>query len=213
MPPTEPMAGTANLTVAIAQSVPVPHDLDRSVESHVVLAFASSDGLHIGALSFVPHAGVMTYLKEYPHHSEAIAFAPGRGGDLLDVSDQNVALAICADLTHPEHAQAAVQAGATMYAASCFLTESGYAKDADLLKRYATEYGIVVIMANYGTPMGEWSSAGRSAIWSGDGSLIACAPPTGAALVIATRSSDGWAGYVVEVPVRRINGDLTLRVV
>ncbi len=102
-----------------------------------------------------------------------------------------MALAICADLTHPEHAHTAVQAGATMYAASCFLTKSGYAKDADLLERYATDYGIVVIMANYGTPMGEWSSAGRSAIWSSDDSLIACAPHSGSALVVAERSSNG----------------------
>ncbi len=78
-----------------------------------------------------------------------------------------------------------------MYAASCFLTKSGYAKDADLLERYATDYGIVVIMANYGTPMGEWSSAGRSAIWSSDDSLIACAPHSGSALVVAERSSNG----------------------
>ncbi len=243
------MVATSRLTVAVAQSIPVPGDLARSVESHVVLAslaaehgaqlvlfpelsltgydlgltrddavdvsdprlgpllvivvgapVASSDGLHIGAMSFVPRAEVMTYLKEYPHHSEEVAFVRGAGGDLLDVSEQNVALAICADLTHPEHAHAAVQRGATIYAASCFLTESGYTKDADLLKRYATDYGIVVIMANYGAPMGQWSAAGKSTIWSSDGSLIACAPHTGPALVVAEQSSDGWTGYVVEIP-------------
>ena len=247
----------SNLTLSVAQSIPLPHDVDRSVAAHVELAclaadrgaqllvfpelsltgydrsltmrdaldvgddrlrplqavadthdlvivvgapIASSDGLHIGTMSFVPGAGVVTYQKEYLHESEEAAFFPGRGGDPLPILDQVVGLAICADLTHPEHAHAAVRRGATIYAASCFLTESGYETDADLLRSYAKDYGIMVIMANYGTPMGEWSAAGRSAIWSDDGSLVACAPPTGAALVIAEQSPDGWTGSVVEVP-------------
>ena len=100
------------------------------------------------------------------------------------------------------HASAimAVRRGATIYAASCFLTETGYQADTPLLRRYAKDYGIVVMMANYGTPMGEWSCGGGSAIWSDDGSLVACAPPVGAALVFAEQSPDGWVGSVVEVP-------------
>lgn len=158
---------------------------------------ASAAGLHIGTLSFAPQAGVTTYLKQHLHDGEQVAFVPGPGGGPLLMADQVVAVAICADITHPEHADAAARGGATIYAASCFLTDNGYDADAHLLRRYARDHGLLVMMSNYGAPVRGWSCAGRSAIWSDDGSLLGCAPPRGAALVVASRESDGWGGRVV----------------
>ncbi|RFP93219.1 carbon-nitrogen hydrolase family protein, partial [Pseudomonas fluorescens] len=45
-------------------------------------------------------------------------------------------------------------------------------------------------------PSGGWACAGRSAIWSADGSLLAAAPGMGDALVIARRDGEHWAGHV-----------------
>ena len=175
------------------QAVADAHDI-------VVVAgapIASSRGLHIGSLSFAPKTGVTTYLKRFLGEGEEVAFVPGPGGSPLVLADQVVAFAICADISHPEHASEAAADGATLYAASCLLIEDGFEAHVERLRRYAREHRMVVLMANYGSPVGEWSPAGRSAIWSSDGSLLGCAPARGEALVIATKSSGGWDATVV----------------
>lgn len=178
------------------------HDVAQAYAMVVVAGapLASADGLHIGAMIFAPNRGVGAYVKQYLHAGEDIAFRPGPGGDPLAIGDEVLALAICADATHPKHASEAVRRGATVYAASCLITEGGYAADTALLQQYATNHRILVLMANYGGPTGGWVSAGRSAIWSNNGDLLACAPATGEALVIAERRHDRWLGAVVERP-------------
>jgi predicted amidohydrolase len=177
-------------------------DVSRAHEIVVVAGapLACPGGLCIGAIAFAPGGGVDTYTKQYLHGGEDVAFRPGRGGDPLSIDDHLVGLAICADATHPEHAREAVRRGATVYAAGCLITEDGYTADTALLQRYATDHGMLVLMANYGAPVGGWSPAGKSAIWSDDGTLLACAPAAGEALVIAERVSDHWVGRVVLCP-------------
>ncbi|MNG32490.1 hypothetical protein D3C84_1185140 [compost metagenome] len=58
---------------------------------------------------------------------------------------------------------------------------------------------MVVLMANHGGATGGWESAGRSAVWAPDGSLIAAAPGTGNLMVVARRDADGWQGQIVTV--------------
>ncbi|MBN2291929.1 MAG: hypothetical protein JXM70_05855 [Pirellulales bacterium] len=94
-------------------------------------------------------------------------------------------MAICADINHAEHAAEAVGRGATIYETSCFITPDGYKGDTELLKGYAREHRMAVLMANYGAGTGGWLSAGRSAIWSNTGTFLACGPAEGEAIVIA----------------------------
>lgn len=159
--------------------------------------FAAPNGLHIAAVAFAPDGTIGTYVKQHLHAGEEATFTPGRGGAPLVIGDEVVALAICADISHPGHARAAVKRGATVYAASCLITEEGYAADAALLRRHAADHQILALMANYGAPTGGWSSAGKSAIWSATG-LLACAPATGEALVVAERSRGRWTAKAVE---------------
>jgi len=241
-------------TFAVAQSIPVPGDLDRSVAGHARLVSLAADhgaslvvfpelsltgydlglaasdsldasdsrlqplraladrhdmvivvgapvaskaGLHIGALSFLPSGDVQVYLKVHVHDSEKPPFVDGPGGPALRLGADVVGLAICADLTHCEHVQHAVGGGATVYAAGCFLTESGYPRDALMLAGYARDHGIAVLMANFGASTRAYASAGKSAIWADNGELLACAPDAGEAVVLARRSEDGWHGEVL----------------
>ena len=57
---------------------------------------------------------------------------------------------------------------------------------------------MVVMLANYAPPVTDWLPAGRSAIWSRDGALLACAPASGEALVVAAKSSGSWDATVVK---------------
>ncbi|MBT2340777.1 MULTISPECIES: carbon-nitrogen hydrolase family protein [Pseudomonas] len=153
----------------------------------------------IGALVLGADGSLGVYSKQHLHPGEEIAFAPGHGGSLLEMDQDRIALAVCADFSHASHAAAAAGRGATLYAAGVLITEGGYVPDTTLLQGYARQHAMTVLMANHGGATGGWESAGRSAIWAPDGSQIAAAPGTGDLLVIARRTVEGWAGQVVPV--------------
>ncbi|KJZ40086.1 MULTISPECIES: carbon-nitrogen hydrolase family protein [Pseudomonas] len=153
----------------------------------------------IGALVLGADGSLGVYSKQHLHPGEEVAFAPGNGGSMLNIGGDTVALAVCADFSHASHAAAAAQQGADLYAAGVLITESGYAPDSALLKGYAGTHSMTVLMANHGGATGGWESAGRSAIWAPDGSLIVAASSTGSVMVVARRDAGGWKGSVVDV--------------
>jgi len=175
---------------AVATDDPRLRMLQQVADAHDIVIVAgapieSASVLHIGALCFSPRRPVVTYSKRFLHQGEEKTFAPGVGGDPLSIHDHVVSLAICAEITHPEHAAEAAGRGADIYAASCFITPNGYHYDTDLLIGYAREHRMMVLMANFGNGNGTWMSAGRSAIWSPTGALLIQAPPEGEALLVA----------------------------
>lgn len=156
----------------------------------------------IGALVLGADGSLGVYSKQHLHPGEEVAFAPGAGGSTLWVGADTVALAVCADFSHASHAAAAAEQGADIYAAGVLITEKGYAADTTLLQGYANKHSMVVLMANHGGTTGGWESAGRSAIWAADGSLIGIAPGKGNLMVIARRNADGWKAQIVTVSER-----------
>jgi predicted amidohydrolase len=158
------------------------------------------DELHIGAFAIRPDGSEFTYTKQYLHAGEEKVFAPGEGGPVLEIEDAQVALAICADTTHAQHPASAAARGANVYAAGVLITEKGYATDTALLRRYAAEHKMAVLMANHSGVTGGWVSAGKSAVWSEDGRLVAASPGTEESLVICRKQDNRWDGAVLPVP-------------
>nr|BFD42723.1 carbon-nitrogen hydrolase family protein [Pseudomonas sp. FFPRI_1] len=146
----------------------------------------------IGALVLGADGSLALYSKQHLHAGEERAFVAGRGGEPVVFGEAIVALAVCADFCHASHVQAAVTAGAEIYAAGVLVSEGGYAQDSALLQAYAREHGILVLMANHGGPSGGWACAGRSAIWGVCGELLGAVEGTGEALLIARRSAGQW---------------------
>lgn len=191
------------------------HMLQQVADAHGIVIVAgtpveSASGLHIGALCFVPGRGATTYTKRYLHPGEEKTFAPGIGGEPLVISDHVVSVAICAEITHPEHAAEAAHRGADIYAASCFITPGGYACDSGLLVGYAREHGMTVLMANFGTGNGTWPSAGRSAIWSDTGALLIQGPTDGEAVLVAKASPRARPGDETDDEVREYSSPACL---
>jgi predicted amidohydrolase len=160
--------------------------VERDIHAAVGLPLEVPNGLAIGTACYGGDGGVVVYLKQFLHEGEETAFVPGTVPGAITVGGRRVGLAICADITHPNHAVDAAADGAFIYAASCFLTPDGYDVDAALLSGHAARHRMAVIMANFGGPCGGFDSAGRSAIWNGDGMLLAQAPALGAAVVAAS---------------------------
>ncbi|EJM23728.1 putative amidohydrolase [Pseudomonas sp. GM21] len=154
----------------------------------------------IGALVFGADGSLGVYSKQHLHPGEEVAFAPGTRGSMLTIGTDTVALAVCADFSHARHAASAAEQGAALYAAGVLITENGYAPDTALLQGYANTHSMTVLMANHGGATGGWESAGRSAIWASDGSLIAAAPGTGNVMVVARREAGEWRGHIVDIP-------------
>jgi predicted amidohydrolase len=163
---------------------------------------AQEQKLHIGALALLPDGSVLTYTKQHLHPGEEAIFTPGLGGSTFVTGGATVALAICADTSHPEHAAHAAERGANIYAAGVLVTEKGYQADAGLMQRYARQHHMAVLMANHGAPTGGWIPAGRSAIWSEEGNLVIASNGRGDALVLARMHDASWTGSILSISVR-----------
>ncbi len=156
---------------------------------------------HIGAIAFCPDGRAVVYGKRLLHPGEERFVLPSSTPICgLPLGDDVAALAICAEITHPEHAQGAAALGASMYLAGVLITEAGYAADAECMRHYAEHHGFAALMANHAGPSGGYVSAGRSAIWAPGGELLAEAGK-GHQLVMASKSTRGWQGEVRAVDV------------
>lgn len=161
---------------------------------------SASGDVHIASAVFPPHGASWVYAKRHLHPGEERHVSPGSDqASVLQWGSDPCALAICAEITQPWHAQAAADAGASAYLASVLVSEAGYAADAGHLQQRATRHRFGVLMANHGGPSGNYGSAGRSAFWSPDGRLQAIAPAAGNCLVVANRSGCHWTARVVAV--------------
>lgn len=162
-----------------------------------LISSSSRDDIFIGALVLGTDGAIGVYAKQHLHPGEDTVFACGEGGSFVSVQDSEVALAICADYTHPGHVQRAARSGAGIYAAGALITERGYMLETELLAGYAVEHKMAVLLANHGGPTGGWNPVGRSAIWVEDGRQVVAASGCGDLLVIATRDSGRWSGMTV----------------
>lgn len=164
-----------------------------------VAPVVAGDKPAIGAWVFEADGSAFLYRKRYLHPGEEqFASAGSEDFHVRPLAGQPTALAVCADTTHSEHALAARDGGAALYACGSVISEGGYAGDSGQLQGYAANLRLAVLMANHGAPTGGYTCAGRSAFWAPGGEQVAAAPGAGACLVIASRHGGAWVGQVVD---------------
>ena len=175
--------------------------VDVSNASKVTLVVGApirlASGLHIGAFVLEPDRSMKIYTKRYLYSDENAVFVPGNLDPILELGDDLAALAICADTSHPEHAEAAARQGASLYLVGVFFDPEGYPASTDRLAGYAVKHAMAVVMANAGGAATGFAAAGGSAVWSDSGALVARLEGVGAGLVVARRSERGWSGEAV----------------
>lgn len=173
---------------------------DCKITIAVGAPMVSSEGTKptIASFIFTPEK-CEVYTKHYLHPGEEFYFSSANTECAIHVHGMMIGMAICADLSHPEHAQQAAEKGCGLYAAGVFITENGYAADTALLRQYTKKHGMAAIMANYSSSTGRLKPAGKSAIWNERGELIVSAQGTEEALVIAKRVENNWSGHIVRI--------------
>lgn len=199
----EPQLAAALALMPGSPQLQVLRDLARELGLTAVVGMPirlAVDGpVLIGALVLGADGSLAVYSKQHLHVGEERAFVAGSGGAPLSFDGERVALAVCADVCHASHVQAAVDAGAGIYAAGVLISEGGYAADSARLQGYAREHGILVLMANHGGPSGGWACAGRSAIWGAQGQLLGAIEGLGEALLIVRGGAGQWRAQVLAV--------------
>ena len=191
------IAATHSLTPDDPRLTPLRHLVEEHGMTIVAGApYRSSEGLHIAAIVLQP-GRARVYTKHHLHHGEETYFKPGTTGLQIELEGERVSFAICADTTHPSHAEAAARAGATVYAAGVFITPTGIEADSAQLRGYAKDHKLVVLMANYAAPSGGFQTAGKSAIWDERGETVIQTPGVGEVLLLAHREGTVMKGELI----------------
>lgn len=158
----------------------------------------SENKVEIGSIIISPEGETSTYSKMHLHPGEGDFFNAGSQLKTIEIENHKIAIAICADMNNPSHAQAYSENGATVYIGSVLITEGGYAEDTQKMANYAQQHNMLVAMANHNQPTGGWSPTGKSAIWNDKG-LLAVASKTENALVVAQHIDKVWVSDVINI--------------
>lgn len=158
----------------------------------------ANDTVHIASFIFSENEKISVHTKKYLHEGEAVCFSPGTTFSPQYIKGKRIDWAICADITHPEHAKEAAENKCDIYAASVFITPEGYKADCDLLIDYAKNYNMLVVMANFAAGNQQYDSAGKSAIWDNLGKEIANFKGRETGLLIAYETKNGWKGKTIQ---------------
>jgi predicted amidohydrolase len=138
----------------------------------------------ISMVIFQPDRPRQVYSKQYIHADEEPYFVNGRNPTTTLLNHPNIALAICYEISIPQHAQAAHQNGAEIYIASVAKFVNGIDKSLMRLSEIARTYSMTVIMSNCtGLCDGE-QCAGKSAVWNNKGEPLGQLNDAGEGLLI-----------------------------
>lgn len=140
----------------------------------------------IGAVICFPDGSVQFYSKQYLHEGEDKYCSFGTTDYIFTVNGHQLALAICADFTAPEHSQRAKKLGADVYIVSALISSNGFVPDAKILSEIALEHRIPVLLSNHISETGGWETCGKSSVWDSFGKLAISSSEKESALVLCT---------------------------
>ena len=128
-------------------------------------------GICISMVVFQPGQPRQTYSKKHLHADEEPFFVSGQNLATLKAGKTDIALAICYELSIPEHPENAFRNGAEVYIASVAKSAGGVEKSFPILSGIARQYSMTVLMSNCTGPCADGECAGKTAIWHSDGLL------------------------------------------
>lgn len=159
----------------------------------------NNSGICISMILFRPHMARQVYSKKYLHPDEEEFFTSGQNFAGFTVNKTNIALAICYELSVPEHAENAFESGAEVYIASVAKYASDTERAVKRLADIAQKYSMTVLMANSVGPADGGECAGKTSAWNKKGLLMGQLNGTGEGiLVIDTGTLESAERMIVE---------------
>lgn len=147
---------------------------DKSDKTNMIIGVGipaiQDTGISISMVIFQPHQSRQLYSKQYLHSDEFPFFVSGENTACL--MSHNIALAICYEISIPEHSENAFNSGAKIYIASVAKTAEGMAKANVTLPVMAKDYHMMILLSNCVGPSDNFISAGQSAAWDDTGKLL-----------------------------------------
>ena len=128
-------------------------------------------GVCISLAIFQPGKKRETYSKKYLHSSEEPFFLSGVHFTGLLGAHNNIAPAICYELSVPQHAADAANQGAKIYMVSVVEDIEGVERAIKKLSATAATHSMTVLMANVIGPTGAYYGGGKSSVWNDKGEL------------------------------------------
>ncbi|MDW7690710.1 carbon-nitrogen hydrolase family protein [Flammeovirgaceae bacterium SG7u.111] len=129
--------------------------------------------LFIGSFILSPNQPISIYTKQFLHEGEDEFFSSSFSfNPQLKLEEEQLSLAICADIDHAVHANAACEAGSSIYLPSIFFTTNGIGEGHKLLQGYSQKHQLAVLMSNYCGEAWGYEAGGRSAFWNEKGELL-----------------------------------------
>ncbi len=134
----------------------------------------NENGVSISMILFQPQHVRQTYHKKYIHKDEEIHFVGNEKFTGLIGPEQNIALAICYEISVPEHSEEAASKGASYYVASAVKSKASLERSHQTLSDIAKKYSMITFLSNCVGRTGEFDCPGGSAVWDRDGALLGC---------------------------------------
>jgi predicted amidohydrolase len=143
---------------------------------------------HIAMLAIEGTGASVAYHKMWLGTAESTRFTPGGRPAALEVDGWRLGLAICKDTGIPQHASDTAALGIDVYVAGILERAEDAAVLDERARRVAADHHVWVVLASFagGTGGGFDRAAGRSAIWTSEGAVIAQAGPEPGAIARAT---------------------------
>lgn len=133
----------------------------------------NENGLCISMILFQPTKPRQVYSKKYLHADEVPFFVSGPNITGIKIKETNVALAICYELSVPQHSEDAFKSGAEIYIASVAKTATGVEKAYKTLSDIAGKCSMMTLLSNSVGICEDGLCAGQSAVWNKKGLLVA----------------------------------------
>lgn len=153
--------------------------------------------LYIGEFIMLPDSSIKIYTKQFLHPGEEKYYKSSFDHNpILELEDERISLAICADIDNHLHAENASKVISSVYITSIFFSPNGIPSAYNLLSNYAKKYSMNVLMSNFSGESWGQPSGGRSAFWNKNGRLIVEMNDSNTGLIIVEKRNDNWIGQV-----------------
>jgi predicted amidohydrolase len=173
---------------------------EMSVTNSILIAVGvptrDESGIRISMLMFKPNDTLGFVSKMYLHPDELPYFVPGSSCLSAETGPDGLAVAICYELSIPEHTARVMRADVECYVASVAKSKLGVDQAMRRLADIASEYSKPTMMVNSVGPADNFECDGRSAVWNNQGKLVVQLPANREGMIVVDTESPDTARSV-----------------